>query len=255
MIKFFRRIRKRFLSENKFTRYLIYAIGEIILVVIGILIALYINNKNESRIENNAEKQYLISLKDEFLRNKDEVKRVLASCKSILQSGGNLANWAQPDSISVSNALIEQNLAKTFAEPPKFIQSPGILNDLISSGNLNKISSDSLRLFIQQWIAITKDVEDEEFELWRHRFNVMDLMNEKISFKGVLASIDYFSRLEGINNEIRFSSNSKELLQDRKFENLLLFYFVNLNALRLIYYPRLNTNINAIIEEIDAQLE
>ncbi|MET7029914.1 DUF6090 family protein [Sediminicola luteus] len=46
MIKFFRRIRQRLLSENKFSKYLIYAIGEIILVVIGILIALALNNWN-----------------------------------------------------------------------------------------------------------------------------------------------------------------------------------------------------------------
>ena len=49
MIKFFRRIRQRLLSENKFSKYLLYAIGEIALVVIGILIALYINNQNEVR--------------------------------------------------------------------------------------------------------------------------------------------------------------------------------------------------------------
>ncbi|MBO0323146.1 hypothetical protein J0X14_12635 [Muricauda sp. CAU 1633] len=49
MIKFFRRIRQRLLQENRFTKYLLYAIGEIVLVVIGILIALRINNWNEER--------------------------------------------------------------------------------------------------------------------------------------------------------------------------------------------------------------
>lgn len=49
MIKFFRRIRYNLLKKNRFTRYLLYAIGEIILVVIGILIALEINNRNELR--------------------------------------------------------------------------------------------------------------------------------------------------------------------------------------------------------------
>ncbi len=49
MIKFFRKIRQKTLTESKFGKYLIYAIGEIILVVIGILIALSINNQNESR--------------------------------------------------------------------------------------------------------------------------------------------------------------------------------------------------------------
>ncbi len=47
MIKFFRKIRQQMLSENKFGKYLLYAIGEIILVVIGILIALQINNSKE----------------------------------------------------------------------------------------------------------------------------------------------------------------------------------------------------------------
>jgi len=49
MIKFFRKIRQNLLTENKFSKYLLYAIGEIVLVVIGILIALSINNQNESR--------------------------------------------------------------------------------------------------------------------------------------------------------------------------------------------------------------
>ena len=48
MIKFYRRIRQQLLSENRFYKYLIYAIGEIVLVVIGILIALQINNWNEA---------------------------------------------------------------------------------------------------------------------------------------------------------------------------------------------------------------
>ena len=49
MLKFFRRIRQKLLSENRFSKYLIYAVGEIVLVVIGILIALSINNWNENR--------------------------------------------------------------------------------------------------------------------------------------------------------------------------------------------------------------
>ncbi|WP_298556774.1 hypothetical protein [uncultured Algibacter sp.] len=59
MIKFFRKIRKKLLSENKFSKYLIYAIGEIILVVIGILIALQVNNQNQVKNEKKALKNYL----------------------------------------------------------------------------------------------------------------------------------------------------------------------------------------------------
>lgn len=57
MIKFFRKIRQRLLTENKFSKYLIYAIGEVVLVVIGIIIALQINNWNESKKAINSELQ------------------------------------------------------------------------------------------------------------------------------------------------------------------------------------------------------
>jgi hypothetical protein len=53
MIKFFRKIRQELIFGNKFSKYLIYAIGEIILVIIGILLALQINNRNSERIEKN----------------------------------------------------------------------------------------------------------------------------------------------------------------------------------------------------------
>lgn len=61
MIKFFRRIRKQLLADNKFTKYLLYAVGEIVLVVIGILIALQINNKNEAQ---NNETRFVKVLKE-----------------------------------------------------------------------------------------------------------------------------------------------------------------------------------------------
>lgn len=60
MIRFFRKIRQKLLTQNKVTRYLAYAIGEIFLVVIGILIALQVNNWNESRKESARERELLI---------------------------------------------------------------------------------------------------------------------------------------------------------------------------------------------------
>lgn len=69
MIKFFRRIRQKLLSENKFSKYLIYAIGEIILVIIGILIALQINNQNEKRKSENEVYSTLLQVHTELAEN------------------------------------------------------------------------------------------------------------------------------------------------------------------------------------------
>lgn len=63
MIKFFRKIRRQLLTENRFSRYLFYAIGEIVLVVIGILIALQVNTWNKQRISHNLEVKLLKDLK------------------------------------------------------------------------------------------------------------------------------------------------------------------------------------------------
>ena len=67
MIKFFRKIRKKLLTENKFGKYLLYATGEIILVVIGILIALQINTWNQNSMNKQTEIKYLESIKFDLI--------------------------------------------------------------------------------------------------------------------------------------------------------------------------------------------
>ncbi|MBT8375687.1 MAG: hypothetical protein KJO22_02340, partial [Bacteroidia bacterium] len=66
MIKFFRKIRYNLMEQNKTGKYFKYAIGEIVLVVIGILIALQINNWNQKRLERIEEKLILTNLKEDF---------------------------------------------------------------------------------------------------------------------------------------------------------------------------------------------
>tara|TARA_R110002074_G_scaffold177570_3_gene341165 strand:- start:685 stop:1428 length:744 start_codon:yes stop_codon:yes gene_type:complete len=66
MIKIFRRVRQQLLSENKFSKYFIYAIGEIFLVVIGILIALQINNWNENQKLETKTQDYYVQLLDDL---------------------------------------------------------------------------------------------------------------------------------------------------------------------------------------------
>jgi len=76
MIKFFRKIRQQLIAQNKFTKYLLYAIGEIILVVIGILIALQVNNYNEAKKQEIKTKEILTKIHEELainIQNSDEI--------------------------------------------------------------------------------------------------------------------------------------------------------------------------------------
>lgn len=77
MIKFFRKIRQNLLSEGKTGKYFKYAIGEIVLVVIGILIALSINTWNETRKQDITEKEIIIGIKNDLIKDKEYIKRII----------------------------------------------------------------------------------------------------------------------------------------------------------------------------------
>ena len=79
MIKFFRKIRQNLLSEGKTGKYVKYAIGEIFLVMIGILLALQVNNWNDNRKKNRAEAQYYCRMLDDFELDKEQIESIQQS--------------------------------------------------------------------------------------------------------------------------------------------------------------------------------
>ena len=157
MIKFFRKIRQNLLIENKNGKYFKYAIGEIILVVIGILIALQINNWNESNKLKKEETLYLnrlkIDLEKDTLyynknidrahllidRNNSFLKKIYYVQKSI-EEGRELMNLPLWDSEYLT---IQDN---TYRE-------------LVSSGKLNIISNPTLKVAVVDFyrLIVSKD--------------------------------------------------------------------------------------------------
>ncbi|WP_299121724.1 DUF6090 family protein [uncultured Winogradskyella sp.] len=114
MIKFFRKIRQSLLSENKFSKYIIYAIGEIILVVIGILIALQINNWNDSRNKEQKTTTLLLDVLNEIEKN-------------IEISTEKLPYFHEKD--SVFNAIMFKQVTKETYLSPEFPEFKYMLND------------------------------------------------------------------------------------------------------------------------------
>ena len=147
MIKFLRHIRKRLLTENKFSKYLLYAIGEIILVVIGILLALYLNNRNQQQI-NDAEitsilkeiQQELVNdiersnqIFDRFIRDNSIQDSILGDkstandYNNVYKSGHRLGfNYSQFDFVINTNGY--DNLMRNIDNVPEKYQP--ILKDL-----------------------------------------------------------------------------------------------------------------------------
>ncbi|MFN3997396.1 DUF6090 family protein [Algoriphagus sp.] len=92
MIKFFRKIRQNLLTENKFSKYLIYAIGEIILVVIGILIALSLNNWNQNITSKNELTQIIKEVRNDLNKDIEFLNLMIEISEETISSIDNLLN-------------------------------------------------------------------------------------------------------------------------------------------------------------------
>jgi hypothetical protein len=146
MIKFFKKIRQRLLTENKFSKYLIYAIGEIILVVIGILIALQINNANENRKSAAQETLYLKRLLSENREDINTFKIIVSGLKKGIETIENLSSVLNSTN-SMDNELITaaNEYLRYGSIYPVFSSSTSTFDDLSNTGNLKDIRNAKLR--------------------------------------------------------------------------------------------------------------
>jgi hypothetical protein len=105
MLRFFRKIRQKLLSENQLGKYLTYAIGEIILVVIGILIALQINNANTNRKETQTLHGYLSNIKNNIESDKKQIEEIIAFRDSVKVYSEKIIELTQDNEISLDEFL------------------------------------------------------------------------------------------------------------------------------------------------------
>ena len=161
MITIFRKIRQQLVSQNKFSRYLIYAIGEIILVVIGILIALKIDNWNERIQQDKEELKILKSLHKAITINIDEFHTTF---DAQINRNGSLQ---QAIFTEISNLPLPHldSLITTNVKNHTFDPSTGIYNAMINSGKIQLISNDSLKNKLSKLDDRVKDYQESEDEI------------------------------------------------------------------------------------------
>ena len=156
MIKFFRRIRRKLIDEESTKKYLLYAIGEILLVMIGILLALQVNNWNETRKQLAQERQLLERLQTEMQTNQHLIQEELNNLRSVSQSTRMLldAIGTNPKSYSRDSINLMMN---GLSFTPKYSPNQGSLSSIISSGQITIISNESLNVKLTEWPGLLED--------------------------------------------------------------------------------------------------
>jgi hypothetical protein len=216
MISLFRKIRQSLLQQNRVTRYIAYALGEIFLVTIGILIALQVNTWNENRKYQNKEAGILKDLHREFLLNKESVHTAIQHHQTILEAINKILNeMGEPDP-ELSEAQMDSLLYLTL-DYENYSPSQTVIAELISSGNTTLITSDTLRTLIFQWV---NEIEDKN-----EGYQSLDAIGENlmipyISKNGSMKNIDSYGMLKA-NGRSKFPSRNLGLLQEVEFENQL----------------------------------
>jgi len=158
MIKLFRKIRHKMLTENKFSKYLIYSIGEIILVVIGILIALQVNNWKENQAEIKQQNLILTNLNLELYNNLKNLNTAIEFSETYINSSENLL-------LSMNNLATNKykderldSLLSNFGFS-KWKRSNLNIKSLESSGSLNSVENNELKKLIYDWMNQIEDLE------------------------------------------------------------------------------------------------
>ncbi|MGI0108142.1 DUF6090 family protein [Salinimicrobium sp. WS361] len=245
MIKFFRKIRQNLLSEGKTGNYLKYAFGEIILVVIGILIALQINNWNISQSNLKESNEFVGRLKAEVKSNIDFTKEEIEKKESQKRSSLAILKMFGEDITKLSSKTFDSLINISMANGNMEFKN-GTLNEGLNTGKVALIKSDSLKTLLYGLPSLVEEVRtgekymNEDLNEYFYPF-----IYENISFR----QMDYKNAEHGeqIGPSKFINHNNLDALNSLKFESLIDNIFYNSNV-QVENYQKLKNELETLYE-------
>ena len=248
MIKFFRKIRQNLLTENKFSKYLLYAIGEIVLVVIGILIALNLNNRNQEKHEQLALNGYLNSIAKNIDSDIEKAQFINSKREKFIDRFSIQLDYYEKSDIK----LISQNLLDVL-ELDYFNPNLSGFESLKNSGYLSKLQGSDIEELLNAYYNLVNEITLTENNYNR---NIENASNQFASIEKsqlwLFFAPEYIGELTTSLDEMQ--PTFKSLLKESwtfwvytKPENLIILYD-NLS----IYGEVLTRMIRENIKNIDA---
>ncbi|MHA7843527.1 MAG: DUF6090 family protein [Winogradskyella sp.] len=261
MIKFFRKIRQQLLSENKFSKYLIYAFGEIVLVVIGILIALSINNWNEKRKDKAREQLILKQLHREYKSNLAQLdEKILMRNEALVASNLLLNQIDNPQSINIDDFY---KSIWIIIRDPTF---DPIVNDIIGSEKLRLIQNQELVELLSNWSSEVFQVQELELQYQKFR---SEILVPCVTRLGVVRNVndalwkDGYTPTEALDKKYNYKFNinptKKELdlqkiLTDIELEGIVSMV-ITFNQMTNIQSQTLRERITKLLAIIENEIE
>ena len=242
MIKFFRKIRQRLLIENKFSKYVIYAIGEIVLVVIGILIALQINNWNENKKQEQRAIIYANKIINDIetdLKNVDSL--VVVGQRNVKAIEKYFNYFENQDPVDIS-ALIDScsHVIKDVMRKYRYTPNNHTFKDMQASGNSTLLSEDQK----QALVALSNT---QDFYLIVFEKNISSIIEFERQMK---AYIDSDLSQSNFFERINITQNENDLVQGLLFQHNSLTSYSQLYEYTLRLKKRISEESNFALKTL-----
>jgi len=234
------------METGKTSKYLKYAIGEIVLVVIGILIALSINNWNEQRKDRIEELVALKDLKKEFETNRFDIDRLFQFKRMMIR------NW---DSYltTVSNRELHdsvQSISRPSNGFKQFYLSSTILNSILTTGKIDKIQNDSLKYLLTNWNDVLSDLNNTVLLQQNYAPKFLEIESKLLpntTVKLITNTSNYFYTEDEIK-ELNLIS-----IEDKEYQYAMVY---NLHTLKLQERStyRLKVSVDRVINLLEKEI-
>ena len=227
-------------------KYVLYAIGEILLIMIGIFLAIQVNNWNEERKSKIIERNALISLKDEFQKNKIDLQEHIQWKQDVRDQWDTFLSTISNTQLDPEQRAIRRPIASYI----NYIISNSVLNSLLTSGSIDNLKNDSLRHALTSWQDVVLDFQ--QFQEMHRDFVNHELMPIEGTF---IPDINY--RRYGFDyefdNHTRLQEFYLKAYDDMSYQNLLLrnFYWINI---QLSEIRNLQEKMNQIIRLMEGEI-
>lgn len=261
MLTFLRSIRRQHLKDSKLSKYFAYAIGEIVLVVIGILIALSINNYNEELKKRDKELEILKQLKDEFTLNQSQLEEKILMRNEGLEAAAKILSYFDNREIFDKTAFY-QALWKLVRDPT----FDPIENDIIGTENLRILTNAEIIQQLSRWSSDVYQVQELELEYQKFRSSQL---SPKLNALGLGRNIQNelwkngYTPVEALDKQANYQQNIGEssskinydkVLRDAELEGMIT-NSITFHRITNLQSDYLRNVITKTLELIDSEIE
>ncbi len=238
MINFFRKIRKGLLSDHRFGKYLLYAIGEIALVVIGILIALQLNNRNAQQQEQKLEQEYYCRLLEDASLDEEQITILLELAQDRLKASNQAARLLLEDNASKLAVGSQIHLA-TRAVYSDFKPNNTAYEDLKSGANLNIIQDKAVIKALNQYFNKVEELKSIIMVNGKYAVDIVFAHKDNFANGNIQSSLKNGRLSIGLEPDLRnrIDIDEHELLSEemniRLFNEALEYVSVNTRQIEL----------------------